>query len=413
MANFSQINAVSGGQVKTATDLWMVRSGALVPAQSAWAVKNNALVKVWERAGGPVSMVLLEPSQGATVQHGFTLKFRVQVPKIDGARLGASIRFQGAFDETVAVDEATGICEKFVHFTQENKSVTLSLISDNGYIANQIVYTASVFGGSCTVKMTSPTYDQQFFGAQNITWTAKAEAIPGHTGVPQGTMRFDGPRGEVQNVAVDTNGYASATFWHGSGERWCTAEFRDSTNGFSPVPEGSDRFGRIRMMINTRYQSTGYFDRTSHRNYEGANGGPQNTTPIVCGDLSGKSWRAISMCSRPAKPVSDAYCVAAWAVYTPGTQSAGIRIGYHTKDAYPATGTFTGLQQNLVTGPGTQSVEQWVDIGLHVASAINNETFRGMVYGGPADSTPYSWVAVAGVFCGLVVTWEWWRWIDT
>lgn len=409
MTNYSQINAVSGGQVKTADDLWLARGGVLVPAIEAWAVKNGTLVKVWERYGGATTMTWVLPT-AATAIHADPVLWRVRVEQ--GGHLvrpkgSVQFTFSDGQSQTASIDSVTGYASvTMYHDGGQSVTATATLTSTNGFTASPVVKALTVTGGEVTLTWVEPADQQVFYGPTNIKW--RVRAIPKNGLIPSGQVRFSGPSG-YNYVDLDANGYAETTYYHDSGMKVCTAQITSSDEGWTSQP--IDRW--IRLLINTRYQSTGYFDRTSHRNYEGANGGPQNTTPIVCGDLSGKSWRAISMCSRPAKPVSDAYCVAAWAVYTPGTQSAGIRIGYHTKDAYPATGTFTGLQQNLVTGPGTQSVEQWVDIGLHVASAINNETFRGMVYGGPADSTPYSWVAVAGVFCGLVVTWEWWRWIDT
>lgn len=408
MAHFSQVYAVSGGQVKLADDMWLVRSGALAPAQTAWAVKNGTLTKVWERRGGPVSMTILTPAPNASVRHDFALSFQVQVPKINGARLGAQMRFQGRFDETHPVDEATGICTATVHFNQENPTVTISLISDNGYTAAPLTYTADVYGGNCDVVMTAPAYDQAMYGPLDITWTARA--MPNYGEQPLGTIRFDGPRSEVQFVATDANGYASATFRHNSGERWCTAQFQDSTNGFSP---NNAAFGRIRLLINTRYQQVVDYTYAGHRNYAGANAGPSQTSTIISGEnTDGKNWRAFTMLNRPAKPQSDAYCVAAFARYRPGLTTPGVRIGYHTFDSYPATGTFgNGVQQNLAIGPGSTQ-DHWVDMSLNLAAVLNNGTLRGLVYGGPAGETPLA-ILQSVAYNGLTVTWEWWRWIDT
>lgn len=415
MANFSQVNAVSGGQVKTATDMWLVRSGALVPAQSAWAVKGGQLVKVWERAGGPVNMTILSPDAGTSVQHGFALLWRVQVPKIDGARIGGTVTFTqagihvGSSVTNATVDETTGIAEAWLNHWNDDMSVTISFSSDNGYSAPSLQRSVFAYGGDSSLVFTSPSYDQVFYGPTNVTYTVRALPVAGQ--IPQGVVRIAASDSltQYQDVTLDANGYASATFYCGSGNRYASVTQRTTTNGFTL----SSAFHRIRMLINTRYQQTEYYSYAGHRNYAGAGGGPQQNASIVSGDLSGTSWRAFTLVNRPAKPQSDANCVAASAVYTSGLNNAGIRIGYHTINGYPSTGSFSqgGVNQNLVTGSGAPG-EHWVDIGLHVAAAINNDTLRGLVFGGPSGSTPYSLVNSAN-YCGLVVVWEWWRWIDT
>lgn len=410
MANFSQINAVKGGQVKTVEDLWLVRSGALVPAIEAWAVKGGALVRVWERYGGATTLTWLAPT-ASTALHNDPITWRVKVEQgswLVKPRGTVTFSFSDGQSEVATINTATGIAEVTAyHEGGQTVTATASLTSTNGFTASNVVKALTISGGEVTLSWVSPSSGQQFWGPQNITWTVKADPKNGQ--IPTGTVRFAGPSG-YNYTDLDENGYASTTYWHDSGNTIVTAQLTSSAEAWSSQP--IDR--TIRMMINTRYQRTEYYTNAGFRNYAGANGGATTGTVAVCGDLSGTSHRAFTLVNRPVKPESDAYCVAAHAVYTPASASAGVRIGYHTINGFPATGSFSqgGVNQNLVTGSGAQGIEHWVDIGLHVAAAINNDTLRGLVFGGPSGSTPYTWIS-GTAYMGLVVVWEWWRWIDT
>lgn len=408
MANYSQINVAQGAAVKTADDLWLVRGGNLVPAMSAWAVKNGALVKVWERQGGATSMVWNLPVVPITRNVNTPITFAVTVSQNNHvARPEGVVRF--TFSNGTVLDgtiNAVGVAEVTITPTVAGTlTCTATLVSSNGFTAAAIVREATIVGGRTTLTFTSPADQQVFYGEQNITWTVRANPI--NSVAPQGTIKFTGPGGS-QYVTLDANGYASATFYHAAGQKGVIAELTTSSNGYT-----ADAIGRtIRLLTNQRFQQEQWLNYEGHRNYAGANGGPQSASGVVSGDSSGTSWRAFTRNNVPVKPVGHAYCVDVRVIYNVSWPAAGVRVGWHSLGSYPSTGTFSqnGVHQNLMTGPGTTGNDHWLDMSLHLAAAMNDGSFRGLVFGGPSGQTPYS--ILAGN-TPVRVIWEWYSWTDT
>lgn len=415
MAHYSDLVSIRDGVVKNTTDLWILRGGQLVPVQSAWVVKNGALVKQFERVGVPVTMEFISPSPAANtgIVPGATVTWKVRVPTVDGLVPTGTVTFSGPGANTLVTLDAAGEASASFVYRPGDSSVSVTLASTNGYTAPTLSRIVNVNDTKVTINFVSPAYDTPYYGESNVTYRVRMSGAADR--LPTGTVRFYGPNNQVKDGTIwhgQEGGvwyaYAEQTLWMPYSQRYVTAQLNANNDFYA-----DNNSWRVRVLRNTQVYSHQYLWYESGKNYAGPNAnGSWATTQLISGDLSGTSWRAFTRQNMPAKPNAGAFCVAAWVRFIAGSSAAAVRLGWHSWTTLPNTGSFTqgGINQNLVTTGGvTAGGEYWIDMGLHLAGCMNDGSFRGLVFGGPAGSTPYVWTNSAYVD----VTWSWWEWQDT
>lgn len=416
MAHISNLAGIRSSTVKDVTDLYVVKGGVFSPVQSAWLVKNGVLVKMFERRGTAVTMTFISPSpaSGESMVAGSTKTWKVKVPIVDGLVPTGTVVFTGPGGGVSATIDAAG--EASASFTHRpgQRTVTAMLSSTNGYTANDISRTVSIQAAESDMYFVSPNYDQAYFGENNVTFRVRMTSAWGV--LPVGTVKFTSANGEVKsgNIWHDQEGgvwyaYAEQTLWMPYWKRTVTAELV-ATNDFWAYSES----WRVRVLAlgTARQTQTLWYESANY--YIGGSGGPVAVgTNLYMGDLGGDSYRTFTKQNYPAKPDPGAYCVGVYAYFSTLIASSLIRVGFHILWPLPGTGNLGQagvLSDRVGVGPVGAGARYSADLSLHAYQAMNDGTFRGLVFGGASGQTPYGrvWNDPA-----VDVIWEWQYWYDT
>lgn len=412
MAHYSDLVSIRDGVVKNTTDLWILRAGQLVPVQSAWVVKNGVLVKQFERVGVPVTMSFISPSPAAnqTVAASSTLTWKVRVPTVDGLVPTGSVTFTGPQGSVVvALDAAGEASTTFVH-NPGQRTVSVTLASTNGYTASQISRSIVLSSTLTTFSFVSPSpaAGAAYYGEPgNLTWKVKADAKFGVT--PAGNVRFFLPNGTQSVVALNASGEASVTYSHTYGQKTVTARL-EATNDFHASGDISRSIAIYRWTQHQQWQTYTY---SYGRYYNKSDAGTNVSDRFYMGDLGNLNYRTIVMMGIPGKPNAGAYCIYAQASFSMLSTIALVRVGWHILDSLPATGYLgiPGVAPDVVGVANVVAHNRYaVDMTLHVAGALNNGTFRGLIYGGNVGNTPYG---VVWYDTTMEILWEWYSWDAT
>lgn len=406
MPNISAMSTIKTNAVKDVTDIWTIKSNVLVPVQTAWVVKSGSLVKVFERQGVPVTMSFVSPSPTGTIDAASTQTWKVSVPTVDGLVPTGTVTFSGpSGNKTVILDSNGEASTTYVH-NPGQRTVSVTLSSTNGYTASAISRTISISSTATTISFTSPSYDAVYNGAQNVTWTVSVDAK--HSVTPTGKIVFYGPNNEKKDVAL-SNGTASVTYYHGEGQRTVTA-YLESNNDF----HASGVAWRVRIRKSVRFQQWQTLWYQSAKQYSNHNEvGSASGSTLYSGDFGSVNIRTFTLQTLPSKPHGSAYCVSAVFHFSSLTASAWVGVGYHILSPLP---TYGAMDQYGVaafrgwTGPLAANVRYSLELGVHVAGAMNDLTFRGIVFGAYGQPVPLSQIWHDPT---VDVLWEWYDWVDT
>lgn len=416
MAHISNLAGIRSSAVKDVSDLYVVKGGVFSPVQSAWLVKNNALVKVFERRGVPVTMSFVSPSptDGESMVAGAAKTWKVKVPTVDGLVPTGTITFTGPQGNAVVSLDANGEAATTYTHNPGMRTVSAVYASTNGYTASSISRTITIQAAESDMYFVSPNYDQAYYGASNVTYRVRMTSVYGV--LPTGQVKFTGPNSQV--LYGDIWHGQEGGVWYAYAERTLNMPLYQRTVTAELVANNDfwarSETWRVRVLTQVQRQQWQILWYESAKNYAGASDtGTTAGNNLYSGDFGNISMRCFTRQNLPSKPNAGAYCVQVKVNFSMLADSALVRVGWHDKTTLPNSGSYSqgGIYQDKVGVSWVVANTRYtVDATFHFYEAMNNGWFKGLVFGGPAVSTPFSNVWRDPT---VDVLWEWYEWVDT